>query len=347
MANPWWHHLPSAHVTRLDGVTGDDLSVALEPLPAGAPAVLRYAPAATDATAGDHVAYVLDALDRAAAALFPDWLPGAADIPGPEGAGIAAVRSLAFTLASQSRHFGPFLANLAERILSQRTATGETFPAEVRATGLARVLAASYRRTDAALLFDLPEGLSEAQERAIVSAAGWLAHHGGFGVWLTGAAPLSLDSVDTVTIRIPQVPVAPEPAVVPARPSVEYPPPTGRPHPASAAENALEATLRARTWAAGRAWNQTYQSHPLAEPYRLDLVWEAYRCVVEIDGPDHLVAAKYEADRRRDMRLLLDGYAVLRFTNAQVLYDVRTVASQIEQFLRLRTPREGQRDAQS
>ncbi|MET8869010.1 hypothetical protein ABZW11_39305 [Nonomuraea sp. NPDC004580] len=47
-----------------------------------------------------------------------------------------------------------------------------------------------------------------------------------------------------------------------------------------------------------------YQPHPLAVPIRLDLVWERERCVVEIDGDDHRQAAKFAADRARDVRLV-------------------------------------------
>ncbi|MCM3921176.1 endonuclease domain-containing protein [Frankia sp. AiPs1] len=104
----------------------------------------------------------------------------------------------------------------------------------------------------------------------------------------------------------------------------------GRPHPASRAEKRLEAALRARHWAHGRAWNQPYRCGPLTGLRYLDLMWTVERVVVEVDGPEHRGAAHYEADRRRDAELVLDGFAVLRFTNDQVLDDVDAVASQIE-----------------
>jgi very-short-patch-repair endonuclease len=122
---------------------------------------------------------------------------------------------------------------------------------------------------------------------------------------------------------------------------VSYPPVAGRPHPGSRGEQALEAALSACEWAAGRAWNQTYQPHPLAAPIRVDLMWERERCVVEIDGAEHRGAAKFADDRRRDVRLQLDGYAVLRFLDVQVLTDIDTVVRQIGQFLRNRRGTEG------
>lgn len=338
--------MPAGRVIRLDGIPADELAVLLEPLPPGSPAVLRYAPAAADASAAEHVAYVLDALEDAAVTLYPGWLPGAGDILGPGGAGVAAVRSLALRVAGQSRHFAPFLADRAGWILDGGQRGRTVFPDEVRSAGLARILAASFQRDRAALLFDLPEGLSAAHEREVVSAAGWLAHHGGFGVWLTGAPLVTVDSVDAVVVGTSVPPPVVEPEAVPEpRPLVAYPPPEGRPDPRSPAENTLESVLSRCGWAAGRHWNKTYQPHVLAEPYRLDLVWESHRCVVEIDGPDHLAPAKYAADRRRDVRLQLDGYAVLRFTNGQVLADTVAVASQIQQFLHLRARREDPSDA--
>ena len=50
---------------------------------------------------------------------------------------------------------------------------------------------------------------------------------------------------------------------------------------------------------------------------------------VEIDGPEHCRPARFEADRQRDVQLQLDGYAVLRFTNARINHDVGAVVHQI------------------
>jgi len=58
--------------------------------------------------------------------------------------------------------------------------------------------------------------------------------------------------------------------------------------------------------------------------------------VVELDGPEHRGAVQFEADRRRDVRLQLDGFAVLRFTNAQIRYELTLVLSQLERFINYR-----------
>ena len=80
-------------------------------------------------------------------------------------------------------------------------------------------------------------------------------------------------------------------------------------------------------------WNQEYASHSLAPPIRIDLMWPAERCVVEIDGSDHRGILKYAADRRRDNGLMLDGFAVLRFTNEEIVDDPHRVLAVIESLL--------------
>jgi very-short-patch-repair endonuclease len=335
-----WTNLPAGRVVRLVGASPEAIALSVEPLIETAPAILTYF-ADTAPSQAQVAAAILAQLETAALDLFPAWLPGAAGIASPGGAGIAAVRALALRTASATPHFGPFLAELAERAL-HRAGPGpdpRRFPAEVRAAGLARVVAASFDRPYAALLVRVPDGMPPMAEHALVAACEWLAHCGDLGVWLTGAPLLAVDRVEVRTVDLPAQVAdlagreTPELVAVPALPSISYPALTGRPHPGSSAEQALEAALAPRLWATGRAWNQHYQSHPLANPIRLDLLWAEERCVVEVDGPEHCGALRFAADRRRDVQLQLDGYAVLRFTNAQIQYDIEAVVSQIEQFI--------------
>ncbi|WDZ82648.1 endonuclease domain-containing protein [Micromonospora cathayae] len=123
---PWWTALPAYRVCQLAGVDPDHLELALDPLPADAPAVLRYRPPAGPHPAG-QVAALLDATDRAAVALFPHWLPGADRLDGPGTLSVGAARALAAEVASRSRGFGPFLADLAERAL-RTAAAGHAHP---------------------------------------------------------------------------------------------------------------------------------------------------------------------------------------------------------------------------
>lgn len=348
-----WARLPTGRVVSLADVPPDAVTLLLDPLPADAPAVITYFAKSAHSVI-EMVSSVLAELETAALRLFPAWLPEAEGITGPQGAGAGAVRALALRVGATTHHFGHFLADLAERALERAgaraleragTAPAGTarrtagFASEVRAAGLARVLAASYGRERAAILVQVPGGLSPVAEEVLVAGCEWLAHRGGFGVWLTGAPLLATDRVEAVPVRLPAeltdllrtaraAPAPPEP------PALRYPPVAGRPHPGSAAEQALEAALAPHAWAEGREWNQTHRPHPLANPVRVDLLWRRERCVVEIDGPEHREPLRFAADRQRDVHLQLRGYAVLRFTNDQVLTDVTTVVRQLERFLR-------------
>jgi hypothetical protein len=267
--------LPRDRVTRLDEGPADPIAAALAGGPSELPAAIVHRGAPTDSPS-EMVNGVLDDLESAAIGLFPAWLPGADGIPGPGGAGLAAVRAVAAAHARESGQYGPFLADLAAVALAGgRSAVRRRFAAEIRAAGLRRVLTSALGRERMVLIVDVPVGLSPGEEQVLVAGAEWLAARARCGVWLTGAR---LSTVDW----IPSVRFAVEPSTV-----VDYPVVTGSPHPRSTVEAALEAALSAQTWAAGRRWNETYQPHALRPPVRLDLVWPAERCVVEIDGPEH------------------------------------------------------------
>ncbi|WP_327047342.1 endonuclease domain-containing protein [Microbispora sp. NBC_01189] len=362
-----WKELPTGRVVRLHD-DAEAVALALEPLPEDAPALIAYTPRPAR-TPADLVADVLGALETAALAMFPAWLPEADGITGAGGAAVPAVRALALRTASATRHFAPYLAHLAERALRERAGAsgvnvgdrtaGRTgpFPPEVRAAGLARVLRKGYGRREAAILVRVRGDLSPAGEEVLVTALEWLAHHGGFGVWLTGPPLRAVDRVESITAPIPDDVAAlvrelagsgfcddpgdhrdgsRGPAVDQPLPVLAYPPLAGLPHPGSPAEKRLETALTSCAWAVGRAWNQTYRSGPLSTPIRVDLLWRAERCVVEIDGPEHLRPTQRATDQRRDLRLQREGYAVRRFTNDQVLGHVGIVLAEIEHFLHTR-----------
>lgn len=324
--------LPADRTVQVRGAAADDIAITLAQGTAELPAALIYRmrPAATLA---EFVTTVLDNLESAAIGLFPAWLPGAEHIRVPGGAGLVAVRAVAAAHASRSAHFGPFLSDLAATALGGKVAARRRFPPENRAVGLARVITDALRRYRLILVVDVPAGLSAAGELVVAAGCGWLADRGRFGVWLTGAPLMTVDWLATATLTSSPTGMVdtapPQPMVV------------GAPHPRSFAEAALEAALATQGWAAGRRWNQTYQSHTLRNPARLDLLWPDERCIVEIDGPEHCEPAKFDADRRRDVQLQLDGYAVLRFTNARVLHDVEAVVTQIGQFIETRRRESG------
>ncbi|MBM0236291.1 DUF559 domain-containing protein, partial [Micromonospora sp. ATA32] len=215
------------------------------------------------------------------------------------------------------------------------------FPAEVRAAGLARVLADAYRRDTCVLLIELPDGLTPDDERALAATAEWLAQHARLTVWLAGAPLRVVDRIRSVPVTLPAyvTQLADSPGRIadssadPVPPGLTYPPLSGVPRADSAAEQALERALAPHEWARDRRWNHTYEWHLLGRPYRLDLYWAAEGLAVEVDGPEHRGRITFANDRRRDVQLQLLGLDVLRFTNEQVLSDVQTVVRKIRHLL--------------
>ncbi|MFD0597585.1 hypothetical protein ACFQZ4_39225 [Catellatospora coxensis] len=123
---------PAGRVARLRGASTEVIELALSPLPDDAPAMLTFRPP-TSASAAEVVACALDELEMAATRLFPAWLPAAEHLEGPGGGGVPAVRALAIEQASRTRHFGPFLADLAEQALRERAArTRRAWPHPLR-----------------------------------------------------------------------------------------------------------------------------------------------------------------------------------------------------------------------
>jgi hypothetical protein len=332
-----WAQLPLDRPIIIEGVSVESLALFIELLPVDAPAIVTFNSAPQSRPAA-FVATLLVELDRIARELFPAWLPGAGHIDSGAGAGVIAVRSIALRAAEASGQYGPFLADLAERSLRRQARATGPFDPEVRAPGLAKVIASAFGRTRTAILIRVDEGLGADQQQALVAGGRWLSDSGHFGVWFTGGVLRAVDAVDVVRFtpttgdallgtgltRIAQAPFDD---------TVTYPAIAGRPHPGSRAEQLLEAALGSAEWAAGREWNQSYQPHPLTNPVRLDLLWRADRCVVEIDGAEHCHPARFAADRQRDVLLQLAGYAVLRFTNDQVLAHRDLVLAQIHHFL--------------
>jgi len=61
-----------------------------------------------------------------------------------------------------------------------------------------------------------------------------------------------------------------------------------------------------------------------------DFLWRAQKLVIETDGrATHATREAFESDRRRDQRLMLAGFRVVRFTWFQVTREPVTVAETI------------------
>jgi hypothetical protein len=260
VAASWWTALPVRQVSYLVGVSAELLGIGLDPLPGSAPAVVQFRPA-TGVPLGHQVGILLDEMERAAIALFPRWLPGAERLDKDGWVSVAAVRAMAMSMAAQSPHFGPFIAELAERGLHAAhwspVGARSRFPAAVRAVGLSRVIADAYRRSTVAVLIDVPEGLSPSDERSLVGSSEWLAQHGHVAVWLAGAPLHAAERVRSVRITLPryltELADLAEPQQTPGASGTGHsfviPPISGVPRADSPAETMLERALAPHAWA--------------------------------------------------------------------------------------------------
>ena len=272
---------------------------------------------------------VIDALSEAVTGTYPAWLPEAEQLAGPGGAGLAALRAICERAAGSSDLFGPFLAAAAEASLSGDPVRVAEFPRETVVRQSRKLILRAYGYECLVVMVEMTGTWSTAQIEIAEANALWLAGPGGLSVWLFGVPTASMTRVPRSCLHdlmpASALPTAPRPAyLTPLR---------GRPNAFSPAEQRLEAHLARSPWAKGRAWNETWSSSVLANPIRVDIMWERERCVVELDGPDHLDTGKYAADRERDRALQRAGFLVLRYTNDEVLGDVARVLDELERFL--------------
>lgn len=277
----------------------------------------------------DLTEQVIDALSKALTGTYPAWLPGAERLAGPGGAGLAALRAMCERAAAGSDLFGPFLVAAAEAALCGQPLPVAEFARETAVRQARKLIlrACGYERL--VVMVELTGTWSAAQIEAAEADALWLAGPGELGVWLFGTPTAGMTRVPRSSLR-GRMPTS-APPVAPRPPCLT--PPRGQPNPFSRAEQRLEWHLARSSWATGRAWNRPWSPGVLANPIRLDLVWLREKCVVELDGPDHLDTDKYAADRARDRALQRAGFLVLRYTNDEVLDDVTRVVYELERFL--------------
>ena len=73
---------------------------------------------------------------------------------------------------------------------------------------------------------------------------------------------------------------------------------------------------------------------PEGDGAEADFLWRAHSLIVEADGRDpHTVRKAFNSDRRRDARLMLLGWRVVRFTWQQVMFEPAYVAATLRGLL--------------
>ena len=110
----------------------------------------------------------------------------------------------------------------------------------------------------------------------------------------------------------------------------------------SLAELTLYEALEATAATAGRfALNQPVSFHFGARAAELDLLSRGDEVAIEIDGYHHFTTADgYRRDRKKDLVLQANGYAVLRFLADDVLADPRAAVQLVVEFLGHRLARQ-------
>ena len=292
-------------------------------------AILAVVVDAASLDRSDLTEHVIEALAEAVAGTYPAWLPEAEHLAGPGGAGLAAVRTICERVACNTDLFGPFLLAAAEASLCGRPVGVAAFAQETVVRQARKLLLRAYGYGRLVVTIELTGTWSTAQIEVAEANALWLAGPGELTVWLFGTATALMTRVPRSSLhdRMP----ASDPPAAPRPPYLT--PLQGRPNAFSRAEMRLEAHLARSSWATGRAWNQTWSSGVLANSIRVDLIWSREKCVVELDGLDHLNTDKYAADRVRDRVLQREGFIVLRYTNDEVLGDVARILDELERFL--------------
>lgn len=276
--------------------------------------------------------FVLNQIEIATIALFPAWLQEAAGIETRGGAGREALAALARAAAGQTDLFGPYLLAISDAALCKSPeALAGRFASQTVIRECYKLFCRAYRTDQVALILDLGiradfEAASAAQEAAL-----WIAAQDAFSIWLCGTNLSQISRVPIET-KVDQTNSAAIPVRYPS-PVLQVTPLAGRPNPLSKTETRVEAYLCRYSWARGRAWNATWSSGALGNPIRIDILWEAERLAIELDGLDHLEPTKYANDRARDRALQFAGFTMLRFTNQEIADDISRIASEIERFL--------------
>lgn len=76
------------------------------------------------------------------------------------------------------------------------------------------------------------------------------------------------------------------------------------------------------------------QFNVIVEGELVDAVWHQQRLIVELDTyGTHGGRARFETDRRRDVRLTLAGYRVIRITQRRLIDEPERISTELEAFL--------------
>lgn len=207
----------------------------------------------------------------------------------------------------------------------------ERDPSSERLLGLARALEWLAREADATVLAVLPTELTDRHELDAINS--------GSQIW--PPSPVERRKPEEEADSAPE---SPSPAPTEER-KHSVCPIIGRPHPASPGEQLMAKQLQGDEELRELfGFNQRVQS-VFENRFIVDLLWQAGRIVVEIDGYGwHSSRSAFHSDRERDYELTLSGYLVLRLPHDFVVQDPALACERIREFVRFRQQHPLQRE---
>jgi len=111
----------------------------------------------------------------------------------------------------------------------------------------------------------------------------------------------------------------------------------GRPHPLSPGEQKLYQTLQSDATLAGQFRFNCPVTTEHGNTYIVDLLADASKIVVEVDGyRHHSNRVAFGIDRQRDYELHISGYLVLRLPHDEIMQDLEACIEKIRRFLEFR-----------
>lgn len=298
---------------------------------------------------GNELGLLVDALARATLELYPS-LYGGEQHTGERWVG-AALESAAHEI---TRRLDAVLGSACRQILSACHKGALPNIKKLSNSEQVRQLALAIDPSQLVILIAVEDAeASKGSLRALAQGAEWLASNTLARVILVLPSVLSaageLDHV-TYTACIFQSAVKAGPSAPPSIPrlftsdkaedravvaaAVSVSPIIGRPHPKSEAEQLLHSRISGDPelgllFSYNQPIRTRYETNPV-----VDLLWEAGRLVIEIDGQEHCRLVSFLQDRRRDFELLMSGYQTIRFSRFKVLESPELVLNDIRDAVR-------------
>jgi hypothetical protein len=110
----------------------------------------------------------------------------------------------------------------------------------------------------------------------------------------------------------------------------------GMPHPLSATEQKVAKAIALDSELAPLFSYNVFVETVRGSRPKVDLLWNAGRLVVELDGyPDHGSRTAFMYDRNRDYELALSGFSVLRLANDEIAQDIGKAVEKIRDMVQL------------